>query len=152
MVKHRFPVTDVFVFSGNEMERAFALEPGASWAGDFSDIPPMKPEAVIDTTPVWKPVPEALKNLSPGGRLVINAIRKEDADKKIMAEPDYPAHLWMEKKIKSVANVSRSDIRDLLALAAEMKIKPEVHVNVSSWLSTIVDKWCLKRVCYFRGK
>jgi propanol-preferring alcohol dehydrogenase len=127
MVKHRFPDTDVFVFARNERERTFALELGASWAGDISDIPPVKLQAVIDTTPVWKTVLEALKNLSAGGRLVINAIRKEDADKKIMAELDYPAHLWMEKEIKSVANVSRSDIREFLALAAEMKIKPEVQ-------------------------
>ncbi len=127
MVKYRFPDTEVFVFARNEMERAFAIELGASWAGDFSDIPPVKPQAIIDTTPVWKPVLEALKNLAPGGRLVINAIRKEDTDKKILAELDYPVHLWMEKEIKSVANVCRSDIREFLALAAEMKINPEVQ-------------------------
>lgn len=127
MVKHRFPRTDVFVFARNETERAFALELGASWAGDFSDIPPVKPQAIIDTTPVWKPILEALKNLSPGGRLVINAIRKENTDKKILEELEYPAHLWMEKEIKSVANVSRTDIREFLNLAAEMKIKPEVQ-------------------------
>jgi propanol-preferring alcohol dehydrogenase len=127
MVKHLFPDTEVFVFARNEMERVFALELGASWAGDFTDIPPVKPQAIIDTTPVWKPVLEALKYLAPGGRLVINAIRKEDSDKKILAELDYPVHLWMEKEIKSVANVSRTDIREFLHLAAGMNIRPVVQ-------------------------
>lgn len=73
------------------------------------------------------PVVEALKNLGPGGRLVINAIRKEDADKNFLLSLDYPQHLWLEKEIKSVANVSRQDVREFLALAADMDIKPEVQ-------------------------
>jgi propanol-preferring alcohol dehydrogenase len=67
----------------------------------------------------------ALQNLAPGGRLVINAIGKEDGDKGELLRLDYPAHLWMEKEIKSVANVSRRDVREFLSLAAEMGIKPE---------------------------
>ncbi|HEV2847079.1 MAG TPA: alcohol dehydrogenase, partial [Thermoanaerobaculia bacterium] len=70
---------------------------------------------------------EALKNLEPEGRLVINAIRKEEKDKEALLRLDYPAHLWMEKEIKSVANVARSDVRELLKLAAEIPIRPEVQ-------------------------
>jgi len=70
---------------------------------------------------------EALKNLSPGGRLVINAIRKEEVDKDYLLRIDYPIHLWLEKEIKSVANVSRRDLSEFLALAAEMRIKPEIQ-------------------------
>ena len=62
---------------------------------------------------------EALRNLANGGRLVINAIRKEDVDKDYLLSSDYPTHLWMEKEIKSVANVTRQDVRELLELAAE---------------------------------
>jgi len=68
-----------------------------------------------------------LKNLAPGGRLVINAIRKEEMDKDYLLRIDYPIHLWMEKEIKSVANVSRRDLSEFLALAAEMRIKPEIQ-------------------------
>jgi propanol-preferring alcohol dehydrogenase len=70
---------------------------------------------------------EALKNLAPGGRLVINAIRKEEVDKDYLMRIDYSKHLWLEKEIKSVANVSRRDLREFLALAAEMHIKPEIQ-------------------------
>jgi alcohol dehydrogenase, propanol-preferring len=127
MVKHRFPDSPVIVFARSAQERAFALELGAKWAGDFAETSPEPPHAIIDTTPVWRPVVEAMKNLAPGGRLVINAIRKEDTDKDCLLEIDYPKHLWMEKEIKSVANVSRRDIREFLQLAAEMQIKPEVQ-------------------------
>jgi alcohol dehydrogenase, propanol-preferring len=72
-------------------------------------------------------VVEALANLAPGGRLVINAIRKEEADKAALLELDYPRHLWMEKEIKSVANVARQDVRELLSLAGELDLRPEVR-------------------------
>ncbi len=72
-------------------------------------------------------VVEALANLAPGGRLVINAIRKEDADKDELSRIHYPTHLWMEKEIKSVANVARRDVIEFLRLAAEIPIKPEVQ-------------------------
>jgi propanol-preferring alcohol dehydrogenase len=71
------------------------------------------------------PIVEGLKNLKPEGRLVINAIRKEEIDKDYLLKINYPEHLWMEKEIKSVANVSVSDIREFLQLAGELKIKPE---------------------------
>ena len=127
MVGRRFPGSEVFVFARNPREREFALELGAVWAGDTTDEAPEKLDAVIDTTPAWKPVVEALGNLAPGGRLVINAIRKEDFDKEYLLKLDYSTHLWLEKEIKSVANVSRSDIGEFLKLAAEVPIKPEVE-------------------------
>jgi propanol-preferring alcohol dehydrogenase len=87
----------------------------------------VKLDAIIDTTPAWKPVVEALGNLSAGGRLVINAIRKEDLDQEYLLKMDYPTHLWLEKEIKSVANVTRQDVEAFLALAADMRIKPEIQ-------------------------
>ena len=127
MVKHRHPNAQVFVFARSAKERAFSRELGAVWAGDTAEESPEKLDCIIDTTPVWKPVVEALKNLEPGGRLVINAIRKEEVDKDYLLRLDYPTHLWLEKEIKSVANVSRRDVSEFLALAAEMRIKPEVQ-------------------------
>ena len=127
MVRHRYPNSKVFVFARSPKERAFSIELGAVWAGDTEEEPPERLASIIDTTPVWKPVVEALKNLEPGGRLVINAIRKEEVDKEYLLRLDYPAHLWMEKEIKSVANVARNDVREFLQLAAEIPIKPEVQ-------------------------
>jgi propanol-preferring alcohol dehydrogenase len=128
MVRYRFPSSRVFVFARSPKERDFARELGAVWAGDTAEESPQKLDSIIDTTPVWKPVVEALKNLEPGGRLVINAIRKEDVDKEYLLRCHYPTHLWMEKEIKSVANVARADVAGFLELAAEMDIRAEVQV------------------------
>jgi len=127
MARHQYPNAQVFVFARSARERVFAGELGAVWAGDTEEESPEKLDSIIDTTPVWKPVVEALKNLEPGGRLVINAIRKEDVDKEYLLRLDYPTHLWLEKEIKSVANVSRRDVSEFLELAADMRIKPEVQ-------------------------
>jgi propanol-preferring alcohol dehydrogenase len=127
MVRHRYPNVQVFVFARSPQERAFARELGAVWAGDTGGEAPEKLTSIIDTTPVWKPVVEALKNLEPGGRLVVNAIRKEEGDKDYLLRLDYPAHLWLEKEIKSVANVARSDVSAFLKLAAEIPLKPELQ-------------------------
>ncbi len=127
MARHRFPNSEIYVFARSQAEQAFARELGAVWAGDTTDASPEKLDAIIDTTPVWTPIVEALANLDPGGRLVINAIRKEDADKDALLALDYPAHLWLEKEIKSVANVARRDVSEFLQLAAEIGIKPEVQ-------------------------
>lgn len=127
MAAHRFPETQVYVFARSDKEREFARDLGAVWAGDTEDEPPVKLDAIIDTTPAWKPVVEAMKNLAPGGRLVINAIRKEDTDKDYLLKCDYTKHIWMEKEIKSVANVARRDVSEFLAIAAEIPIKPEIQ-------------------------
>ena len=127
MVRHKYPASKIFVFARAERERSFALELGAVWAGDTTDRAPEALTAIIDTTPAWKPVVEALVNLAPGGRLVINAIRKEETDKAYLNRLSYTEHLWMEKEIKSVANVTRSDVAEFLKLAAEIPVKPEVE-------------------------
>jgi alcohol dehydrogenase, propanol-preferring len=127
MVRHRCPNSRVFVFSRTDAEQEFARELGAAWAGYTTDTAPEPLHCIIDTTPVWRPVVEALRNLAPGGRLVINAIRKEAHDKGALLDLDYPAHLWQEKEIKSVANVARADISEFLALAVEIPIVPDVQ-------------------------
>ncbi len=127
LIKYLYPASGVYVFARNPNERRFAMELGAVWAGDTEDKPPVLPDCIIDTTPAWKPVVFALQFLKPGGRLVINAIRKEDTDRDFLHNIDYPAHLWMEKEIKTVGNVTSSDVRNFIAVAAEMPFKPEVE-------------------------
>lgn len=128
LARYLYPRAKIFVFARSESERAFARELGAVWTGDIGAESPEKLDVIIDTTPVWRPIVESLKNLERGGRLVINAIRKEDSDKSVLAQLDYATHLWLEKEIKSVANVTRRDVREFLELAAQILIKPEVQV------------------------
>lgn len=126
--RYLYPSSKIFVFARNARERSFALELGASWVGDTDDDPPQKLHAIIDTTPAWRPVLAALRALRPGGRLVINAIRKEDHDRELMSEISYAEHLWLEKELKTVANVTGRDIREFLAVAARIPIHAEVGV------------------------
>ncbi|MDW7772578.1 MAG: zinc-dependent alcohol dehydrogenase family protein [Desulfobulbaceae bacterium] len=128
MIRYKFPDSRVFVFARNPREQAFALELGASWAGDIPDPCPERMQAIIDTTPVWKPVLASLDMLAPGGRLVINAIRKESTDQNALLQLDYSKHLWQEKEIKSVANVTRADIVEFLELAAASGIRPDYEL------------------------
>jgi propanol-preferring alcohol dehydrogenase len=128
MVRGVHPLSPVFVFARSTGERAFARELGADWAGVPEETPPEKLDAIIDTTPVWTPVVGALKNLAPGGRLVINAIRKEETDKSAWLGLDYARDLWMEKEIKSVANVTRADVREFLDAAERIGLRPEVEI------------------------
>ncbi|MDA8089697.1 MAG: zinc-dependent alcohol dehydrogenase family protein [Nitrospiraceae bacterium] len=127
MILHKYPASKVFVFARSRAEQAFAMERGAYWSGGTEERSPEKLSAIIDTTPAWKPVAEALKNLEKGGRLVINAIRKVDSDKASLLSIDYTRDLWMEKEIKSVANVTRRDFEEFLPLAAQMHLEPEIQ-------------------------
>ena len=127
MARHLYPDSRIHVFARDPEARRFARQLGAEWAGDTLDRAPVPLHAVIDTTPAWKPVVEALLNLRPGGRLVINAIRKEDDDKPYLLKLRYHEHLWLEKEIKSVANVTHGDIAEFLPIAAAIPIRPEVQ-------------------------
>jgi propanol-preferring alcohol dehydrogenase len=123
LAKHLYPHGKVFVFARSPKEREFALELGADWSGDTNDQPPQCPHAIIDTTPAWRPVLAALEVLRPGGRLVINAIRKESADSQLLAGISYERHLWLEKEIKTVANVTHRDLEEFLPIAASIPLK-----------------------------
>ena len=128
LAKHLYPRSPLFVFARSEREQAFALELGADWAGDTDADAPELAHAFIDTTPVWKPVIAALERLRPGGRLVINAIRKEAGDQALLADLSYEKHLWQEKEIKTVANVTRRDIADFLPIAASVPLHVETQI------------------------
>ncbi len=127
MARHLYPDSPIFVFARSERERRFAVELGAHWSGDTEELPPEAPKAIIDTTPVWKPVIAALERLQPGGRLVINAIRKESTDRELLAGIRYEDHLWLEKEIKTVANVTHRDLSEFLPVAAEVPLHVETQ-------------------------
>ena len=128
LAKHLYPATGISVFARSQSEQKFALELGADWAGNVEERPPRELNAIIDTTPAWTPVASSLLQLKPGGRLVINAIRKEAKDQAALSAIRYQDHLWMEKEIKTVANITRVDVEEFLSIAAEIPLKPQVEV------------------------
>lgn len=127
VVKHEYPDARVYVFARSPEERGFAVDLGADWAGGTEDDPPEKLDCIIDTTPAWLPVVKALECLNSGGRLVINAIRKESGDSDQLLGLDYAGHLWMEKEIKSVANITRRDVIEFLDISSRIPIIPDVE-------------------------
>lgn len=127
LARHLYPDSEICVFARDPASRRFALELGAAWAGATEERAPAPLDAIIDTTPAWTPVVHALANLRPGGRLVINAIRKEEGDKPALQELSYHDHLWLEREIKSVANVTAADLAEFLPLAAEVPLRPVVE-------------------------
>lgn len=128
MARYQFPDSKILVFARSKDEQKFALSLGAYWAGNTTGTAPFQAHAIIDTTPVWEPIVASLLNLKPAGRLVINAIRKESNDKQALLDIRYHDHLWMEKEIKSVANITRKDVEEFLLLAAKIPIKPKVEL------------------------
>jgi propanol-preferring alcohol dehydrogenase len=114
---------EVFVFTRSEEHRELAKKLGASWTGGPEDQPPRKLNCAIDFTPVGETVPNALRVLEKGGRLILAVIRKKNP----IPSMDYSKHLWDEKEIKSVANITRKDAEDFLSLAAEIPVIPKVE-------------------------
>lgn len=128
IIRHLLSDSKVFVFSRTESERYLAKELGAYWVGNFDETPPDSLHSAIDTTPVWKPIISVLNYLKPAGRLIINAIRKEEIDKQELMKIDYSRDLWLEKEIKSVANITRKDIEEFLKIASKIQLKPELEI------------------------
>lgn len=129
VAKYKYPNCKVFVFTrpGQKEHQDLAKKLGADWGGATGDTPPAKLNCAIDFTPAWRPIVEALRISEKGGRVVINAIRKEEIDKDSLLAINYPTHLWQEKEIKSVANITRKDAQEFLPLAAEIPIVPEIQ-------------------------
>jgi propanol-preferring alcohol dehydrogenase len=126
LARHRYPRSPIFVFARDKADQQFARTLGAAWAGDTTATPPAPLAAIIDTTPAWRPIVYALRHLDRGGRLVVNAIRKDDRDKDELLALDYARDLWLERELASVANVTRADVRGFLDAAAAMSLHPTV--------------------------
>jgi propanol-preferring alcohol dehydrogenase len=123
IIKNKYPHSPVYVFTKTEEHARLAESLGAAWTGRSSDSPPAKLNKAMDFTPVGECVRDALGVLERGGRLVINAIRKETP----VPALNYAKYLWLEKEIKSVANVTRRDAEEFLPLAAEIPIIPTIE-------------------------
>jgi propanol-preferring alcohol dehydrogenase len=123
VIKRLRPSAEIYVFSRSPEHRELAMRLGADWAGHPSESPPRKLNVAIDFTPVGETVSRALELLERGGRLVVNAIRKQTP-----IVLDYARHLWEEREVKSVANVARNDVKEFLEFCGKHNI--EMHVQV----------------------
>ena len=112
---------EVYVSTRGQSHRQLAASLGAHWVGDAEAKPPVELDRAITFAPSGKIVVSALSSLRKGGVVAINAIHLD-----CMPEFDYDRLLWGERQIRSVANMTRSDARDFLALSAEIKLKPKV--------------------------
>ena len=123
IIKHKFPDNPVYAFTKTGGHAGLAKSLGATWTGISGETPPVKLDKIMDFTPAGECVRDALKILNRGGRLVINAIRKETP----VPALDYAEYLWLEREIKSVANVTRKDAEEFLPLAAQIPIVPTIE-------------------------
>jgi alcohol dehydrogenase, propanol-preferring len=112
---------EVYVCTRSKRERERALGYGAAWVGEYGDHPPSPLDAAISFAPVGSVVVDALAALDKGGVLAINAIHLDH-----VPEFDYDL-LWGERQIRSVANVTRADVADLIDLAATIPIRTDVE-------------------------
>jgi alcohol dehydrogenase, propanol-preferring len=113
---------EVFAFTraGDEKAQAFALELGAVWAGASDDSPPQELDAAIIFAPVGALVPLALRAVARGGTVVCGGIFMSDI-------PSFPyASLWEERVLRSVANLTRADAEEFLALAPRVPVETRV--------------------------
>jgi propanol-preferring alcohol dehydrogenase len=110
-----------FVRRGDEAARAFALELGCEWAGASDELPPEELDAAILFAPAGELVPAALRALAKGGTVVCAGIHMSDI-------PSFPYELlWEERVIRSVANLTRQDGEEFLALAPEVPVRTQVE-------------------------
>ncbi len=113
---------EVYVFTRSKSKQEYAISLGAKWAGHTKDTPPSKLDAAIVFAPASWVMVEALKKLDKGGRLVLAEIYMTPIEKL-----EYNL-LWLEREIKSVANVTRRDVREFLIEAAKAGVKPHITI------------------------
>jgi len=112
---------EVYVSTRGESHRKLAESLRAKWVGTEKEKPPLELDRAVTFAPSGDVVMAALSSLRKGGVVAINAIHLDR-----MPEFDYDRLLWGERQIRSVANMTREDARDFLALAAEIRLKPRV--------------------------
>jgi propanol-preferring alcohol dehydrogenase len=112
---------EVYVVTRGESHRSMAASLGATWVGSEDQKPPVELDRAITFAPSGKVVVSALASLRKGGVVAINAIHLDQ-----MPAFDYDKLLWGERQIRSVANMTRQDARDLLKIAHELNIRPRV--------------------------
>src|SRR6201996_2833842 len=113
---------EVYVATREKRHQTIANDSGATWVGDALATPPQKLDAAITFAPAGDVVIAALRSLDKGSILAINAIHLDR-----VPQFDYDTLLWGERQIRSVTNMTRSDAREFLKIAAEISLSPRVQ-------------------------
>ncbi len=122
-----------FTRAGDEAAQGFAMELGAVWAGGSEEAPPEELDAAIIFAPAGALVPLALRALAPGGTVVCGGIHMSDI-------PSFPySSLWEERTVRSVANLTRRDAREMLALAPRVPVRTKVSAYGLDEAGTALD-------------
>lgn len=123
-----------FTRPGDKESKEFALQLGAVWAGDSTDIPPEELDAAIIFAPVGSLLTAALRATAKGGTVVCGGIHMSDI-------PSFPYRLlWEERVVRSVANLTRRDGEELLAVAPKVPVKTEVQVFLLEQANDALDR------------
>jgi alcohol dehydrogenase, propanol-preferring len=129
---------EVYVSTRGASHQQLARILGASWVGDATDRPPVALDSAVTFAPSGDVVLAALASLRKGGIVAINAIHLDR-----IPQFDYDSLLWGERQLRSVANMTRQDARDFVALAAEIGIRPRTTVfpleNVNDALTAVFN-------------
>jgi alcohol dehydrogenase, propanol-preferring len=125
---------EVFAFSRSAAERRRAAELGASWTGEYDARPPAPLHAAVTFAPAGAVVVDALAATGPAGTVAVNAIHLDG-----VPAFDYDL-LWRERVLRSVANFTRQDALDFLAVAAEIPIEPRIEVFPLEQAGTALDR------------
>ena len=121
VAKHDGREVYAFTSPGDDAAQRFARQLGAVWAGSSTDAPPELLDAAVIFAPVGRLVPEALARVRPGGIVVCAGIHMSDI-------PSFPYRLlWQERVVRSVANLTRQDAREFLALAPTVPVRTEIR-------------------------
>jgi propanol-preferring alcohol dehydrogenase len=114
---------EVYVVTRNDARQRAAREAGATWVGDLDEKPPVPLDRAVTFAPVGSVVVSALASLRKGGVVAINAIHLDQ-----MPAFDYDSLLWGERQLRSVANMTRQDARDFIAVARDIGLRPPVAI------------------------
>ena len=125
---------EVYVFTRSDEHRQHARDLGAVWAGSVQESPPSRLDCSIIFAPSGAIIPHALEHLRPGGTLVVNAIHASP-----IPEMRYEL-LWGERTIRSVANATRQDAREFMALAAQVPIQTVIETYDLAEANTILNR------------
>ena len=119
----KYQQREIYAFTrpGDDEAKQFALDLGAVWAGDSNELPPQQLDAAIIFAPLGALVPQALKAVGKGGKVVCGGIHMSDI-------PSFPySILWEERSICSVANLTRRDGEEFMTLAPKIPVRTEVE-------------------------
>ena len=131
---HRGQRVYAFTRPGDQAAQRFALRLGAVWAGDSTATPPEPLDAALIFAPVGALIPAALKATDKGGRVVSGGIHMSDI-------PAFPYRLlWEERQVRSVANLTRRDGEELLALAPQVPVRTEVQTFALEQANEALDR------------